>query len=274
MSTNSCLPDYADGLTAFHRSHRDTLKAIIGSLPIHPQDQLIDVATGDGTYAQLMATLGADVLAADIDPQFLSLVEERARLSGQNIKAMEANATKLPLESGTLDGAFCAQSFYSIDDVDGVISEMIRVVRPRGWVGVMENDSLHHVILPWPSELEIEILKAERQALMSQESAAERFYIGRNLSSVMREAGLVELNKRSFATQYNTPLSDDARKFLQWHIQTLVERAAPFLSEENRSWARRLSDSDSSEFLLDAVDFTATVVDFLVWGRVNALESE
>lgn len=262
------LPEYAGALLAFHRSHEQTLKTIIEALPIRAGNRVVDVATGDGTYALHMALRGAHVTAVDLDNNYLEFARRAAQEQGIALDFVQAAAQNLPFETQSLDGAFCAQSFYTIDDVDSVMAEMKRVVRPGGWVGVMENDSLHHVILPWPPELELQLLGAEHRALEREETNQERYYIGRRLGAVLRQCGLVDIKNASFATQRSAPLSDDEQAFLQNQVSQLVKRATPYLDGRAQAWAQTLSDPDSKDYLLGAPSFSATILDFLVWGQV------
>ena len=40
------------------------------------------------------------------------------------------------------------------------LREMQRVARPGGTIAVLENDIFHHVLLPWPVDLEVPIQRA------------------------------------------------------------------------------------------------------------------
>lgn len=291
------LPEYADALLAYHRSHARTLNAMVARLPFAAGQSVLDVATGDGTYAILMAQRGANVVILDQDPEYLSLASSRARRRGFELAAVSGDACNLPFEDNHFDGVFCAQSFYSISNVSRVLSEMRRVVKPGGWVGVLENDSLHHVVLPWPADLELAVRLGQYTALAgvppvssverdSSEDASpgseavaksgspkpefaegERFYIGRRLFSVLVEAGFDEVREASFATTHTAPLGDDAHEFLRQHTLEILDRARPHLAPEILRPALASCEPTSSDYLFTRPDFSATVLDLLVWGK-------
>jgi SAM-dependent methyltransferase len=290
------LPDYADALLAYHRSHAETLNAMVSRLPLTMGQTILDVATGDGTYAILMAQRGANVVVLDQDPDYLSLASSRATRRGLHVTAASGDACNLPFEENHFDGVFCAQSFYSISNVSRVLQEMRRVVKPGGWVGVLENDSLHHVVLPWPADLELAIRlgqyralvgaspgqsrnrasrknklpdrdsPAKTKSLQTEIAEGERYYIGRRLFSVLLEAGFEEVREASFATTHTAPLRDDAHTFLREHALEILDQAHPHLTPEVVRAAQASCDPTSSDYLFTRPDFSATVLDLLVWG--------
>lgn len=263
------LPEYADSLLAYHRSHVETLREIIGELPLSRGERVVDVATGDGTYALLLAERGADVVGVDISPSYIAFARARAAGRGVSLNVREGDAKRLPFPDDSLDGAFSAQSLYSIPDAPAVLAEMKRVVRPGGWVGVMENDSLHHVVVPWPPRLELELGRAHYQALDAKSSDVQNFYIGRRLISVMHDAGFVDVHEQSFAAQRSAPLSADEWLFLSHHLTALVKLAAPHLSDNDREEANALVTEGDPDCLLEGEDFSATILDLLVHARVE-----
>lgn len=289
------LPDYADALLAYHRSHVETLNAMVSRLPLVAGQALLDVATGDGTYAILMAKRGANVVVLDQDPDYLSLASSRAARRGVELTAVSGDACNLPFEDNHFDGVFCAQSFYSISNVSRVLQEMRRVVKPGGWVGVLENDSLHHVVLPWPADLELAVRLGQYTALAgasrvssasrdsredtsanrdtaaksgsaSELAEGERYYIGRRLFSLLTEAGFESVQEASFATTHTAPLGDDAHTFLREHALEIVDRARPHVSPEVLRTALESCEPTSPNYLFTRPDFSATVLDLLVWG--------
>src|SRR5688572_9195410 len=109
------LPDYAASLLAYHRSHAETLAGMIGALPVELGQRWLDLATGDGTYAMLLAQKQANVVAIDSDERYLAFAGRRAQRRGLQVEFRAGDAYRLPFADGELDGAFCAQSFYDLE---------------------------------------------------------------------------------------------------------------------------------------------------------------
>src|SRR5690606_10317738 len=101
----------------------------------------------------------------------------------------------------------------------------------------------------------------------SELTQSERYYIGRRLFSVLLEAGFEAVREASFATTHTAPLSDDAHTFLREHALEILDRARPHLTPEVWQAAQASCDPARPEYLFTRSDFSATVLDLLVWGR-------
>lgn len=259
------LPEYTERLLALHRAHWTELGEIVDHLPLSEGQRVIDVATGDGTFAQLLADRQVWVWALDENVRYLELA--RARLGSRtDVVFEEGDALHMPYEDGHFDGAFCAQSLYSLPDANRALHEMQRVVQPGGWVAVLENDTLHRVILPWPAELELAIRTAELEWFKRQPDDKTTHYVGRRLAAELEELGLVDVQNISFSTERSAPISRDERTFLLGFLRELEERVGKILHRGELRRFKRLCDPDDPEFLLEQPGFTVTYLDFLCIG--------
>jgi len=91
---------------------------------------VLDVGAGTGTDATLCAHRGATVLACE--PNFLSLAH--GQHAHPNFHWLGAVAHSLPLPSHCIDIVTCNASFHHHHDMEKSLSEMIRVLRPGGWL--------------------------------------------------------------------------------------------------------------------------------------------
>jgi ubiquinone/menaquinone biosynthesis C-methylase UbiE len=94
------------------------------------------VAAGNGNLAVIAAREGAAVVASDLTPRMLELGRQRSVAEGLEIEWVEADAEALPFEDGRFD---CAASVFGAmfaPDHRRVASELFRVVRPGGTVGM------------------------------------------------------------------------------------------------------------------------------------------
>jgi SAM-dependent methyltransferase len=92
---------------------------------------VLDVGTGEGQVARLAAT--APVAArrvVGIDPATAQLVAARERAGGPQYA--RAGATALPFAAGAFDAVVACLVFEHIDDADGALAEVGRVLRPGG----------------------------------------------------------------------------------------------------------------------------------------------
>ena len=101
-------------------------------------------------------------------------------------------------------------------------------------MAILEDDTLHQVLLPWPVELELAVRMAEWEAFRDESEHPRKFYVGRRLVGVFREAGLVDLSVCSFANSRIAPLDAAAtRTFLEEYLRDLSERVMPRLDGED-----------------------------------------
>lgn len=272
MASESDVPAYEPMLAAYHRAYASELRAMVQSLPLTEGQAVLDMACGDGVYSPWLAERVGPrgrVVAADVMPEYLDLARQEAAKSPLRgiIEFAAAPLERLPFEDGTFDAVWCAQSLYSLPDPVDSLRHMLRVTKPGGVVAVLEGDTLHHVILPWPIEVELAVRAAELKALAESSDRPRKFYVGRRLRGVFRQAGLEEIETRTWASDRAAPLGGDERAYFEEYLKGLVERIAPHLDGKTRERFDRMTDPGSDEFLLDEPDLTATLIDQVVWGR-------
>jgi len=265
------LPAYAPMLAAYHRACAVELQAIIADLPLPSGARVLDMACGDGVYSVWLAEqLGNNgtVVGVDIAPAYLAVAQEYARLSpvAEQISFQVGSVERLPFADDEFDLVWCAHSLYSLPDPVAALQEMRRVARPGGIVAILENDTLHHMLLPWPAELELAVRQAQLAALEAQTQQTGKFYIGRNLCSTFELAGLQECAVTTYTIDRRAPLSADERTFLQGYLHDLGERARPYLEPAAREAFDMLLDPQSRLYLLDRPDFFLSHLEIVARG--------
>jgi ubiquinone/menaquinone biosynthesis C-methylase UbiE len=98
--------------------------------------EVLDVAAGDGNFALACAAEGASVVASDISPGMVERGRARAAAEGFDVEWHEADAEELPFEDERFD---CVGSVFGAmiaPRPERAASEMFRVVRPGGTVGM------------------------------------------------------------------------------------------------------------------------------------------
>ncbi len=263
------LPAYAGMMAAYHQAFAPELKAIIDELPLDRARRVLDFACGDGSYSGWLADrVGAEgeVVALDISPAFLAHARQglrRAR-SAAAVRFVQADIRNLPLADGGVDLAWCAQSLYSLPDPVQALRQMARTVRPGGHVAVLENDELHHVVFPWPVEIELALRQAELASFVESSERPRKYYVGRDLCRLFRAAGLRRCQARGVVFTRQAPLDRPARAFFTAYLKDLERRTRPHLEPSLRTLFRRLASPRSRMFLLSAPDLTITCMNHVV----------
>lgn len=243
---------------------------MLEALPIAAHDRVLDVACGDGMYSVwLTEALGSAGMVCAVDVQHAWLIEAKrqACASALPIHWLQGDAQRLPLADDQFDIVWCAQCLYSLPQVDGALAELKRVTRPGGVIAVLENDTLHHLLFPWPIELELEVRAAELAALhCDAPDAATRYYVGRNLGAVLHDAGLTHVVERAWATTRQAPFLEAERVFLAEYLKNLRDRVAARLSASILKQLDRLVSPGGEQYLLDRCNSAIVCLDRLVWG--------
>ncbi|WP_435011702.1 class I SAM-dependent methyltransferase [Tundrisphaera lichenicola] len=248
---------------------------MIGDLPILEGDQVLDLACGDGAYSgwllDRVGTTGS-ILALDLLMAYL----KKARIGLKQVdgcnrsRFVAASIDRLPFADGRFDFVWCAQSLFSLPEPVEALRSMARVVRPGGHLAVLENDTMHQVLLPWPVDLELAIRSAEWDDFREDSENPRKFYVGRRLSKLFGEAGLGDIRRRTYATDRQSPLSQSERTFLLEYLKDLRERVLPRLGSKFRKQMDTLTDPGSRNYLPDQPDLAMTVIDHVVWGKLKA----
>jgi ubiquinone/menaquinone biosynthesis C-methylase UbiE len=270
VSHRNGLPGYAPTLTAYHRAFARELRAIVAGLPLQPSDRVLDLACGDGVYSRWLAERldgGGSVLAVDLSAAYLELAryELPAGFLADRVRFVRADLKHLPIPDDSFDLVWCAQSLYSLPDPVDALRRMAQAARPGGLVAVFENDEFHHVLLPWPVEVELALRHAELRALSEHSDQPWKFYVGRHLRRVFRAAGLADCQHRTWTIDRQAPLGPEDRAYFAGYLQDLREQASRYLEPEVRDEFLRLVAPDSPAYLLDSPDFTVTCLNYIAW---------
>jgi ubiquinone/menaquinone biosynthesis C-methylase UbiE len=101
---------------------------------LHAGMRFLDVAAGSGALSIPAARLGAHVLAIDMSPVMLRLLEARACREGLNIETRVMDGHALELDDNTFDMAGSQFGVMLFPDMRQGLSELARVVKPGGRV--------------------------------------------------------------------------------------------------------------------------------------------
>lgn len=112
--------------------HRGLAAAVAAFVDLAGVQAMLDVATGTGLVLRALRSLGADpavrMVGVDLSPGMLAVA--RAALPGAEL--VVADAARLPLADSSVDLVTCVTALHLMPDVDAVLGEWTRVLRPGG----------------------------------------------------------------------------------------------------------------------------------------------
>lgn len=115
--------------------------ATMQKLAIQKGDVIIDIGSGPGFLSKDLADATGprgSVLGVDISEDLVAFCQRKFAVEGLSFKV--ADATALPTQSGQFDVAVCTQVAEYIPDVERVLSEIYRVLKPEGRALVVATD--------------------------------------------------------------------------------------------------------------------------------------
>jgi RNA polymerase sigma factor (sigma-70 family) len=173
---------------------KDLQKRLSNLLPWQQGMSVLDVGTGTGYLAEIVAPLAGEVIGVDCSPAMLRRAGEKMSAASHcHVSLREGVAEQLPLASASVDVAMCHMLLHHTVSPRRVLDEIVRVVRPGGYLLIIDADTHHHL---WtPAEFGDVHYGIERKRLKKQLAAAgvkllneEEAGISRSGSSVGRDA--------------------------------------------------------------------------------------
>jgi SAM-dependent methyltransferase len=103
-------------------------------LGLQPAAVVLDLAAGTGKLTRLLTPRFARVIAVEPDPAMRAVLERVV----PEAEALAGTADSIPLEDDSVDAVFCGEAFHWFFG-DDVVSEIERVLRPRGGLVLLWN---------------------------------------------------------------------------------------------------------------------------------------
>jgi ubiquinone/menaquinone biosynthesis C-methylase UbiE len=127
------LGDY----TEIAKNSEQPARELVDACKARPGVTLLDVAAGNGNVAVAAAWRGASVVASDLTPAMVELGRQRSEADGVEIEWREADVEALPFDDNSFDIVTSAFGAMFAPRPDVVTSELFRVTRPGGTVGMV-----------------------------------------------------------------------------------------------------------------------------------------
>jgi len=223
---------------------------------------VLDLGCGPGVDTVALAALvgpTGTVFGVDYDADMIAAADRRAEEAGvaARVRHLMADVAALPLPVASVDACRCERVFQHLPRPEPAFAEMVRVVRPGGWIVVVDVD--YGTLSVDTPEVDLE----RRLVRFGAEHCLHNGYAGRRLWRIFRQQGLEELSvgvQASYATDYAT--------FRSVARAEVVERealaAGVVSAEELRRFQASLEDADR------AGAFFCSVSTVVVAGRVSA----
>ena len=216
---------------------------------LRPGMRLLDVGCGPGSITRGLAERVApgEVVGVDLSKETLEAARQDAAARGlTNLRYEEGSVYALPFPDASFDVAFAHQVLQHLREREAAIREMVRVLRPGGWLAVRDVD--WETAAYWPEDPWIE--RFVRVHLKTWSRNGGEPAMGRRLRALFNGAGLSDVRVTAAVWCYTTPADTVA-----W----------------GQSYAERLLTSPMGERMIEhgyasRADVAAMAAAFRAWG--------
>ena len=112
---------------------------------VQPGDRVLDACCGTGDLAVAAQEVGGTVTGLDFSERML----ERARRKSGQVEWVQGDALALPFSDGSFDAATVGFGVRNLDDLEGGLVELRRVLRPGGRLAILEITKPSGLLAPF-----------------------------------------------------------------------------------------------------------------------------
>ncbi|MFN0316412.1 MAG: methyltransferase domain-containing protein [Burkholderiales bacterium] len=232
---------YIGFLDRFAAERREMIDIGIDLLELRPGSAILDVGCGHGaTIPMLALVVGASGRVVGIEPSLELMAEARRRFGGSGlpVEISVGNAQTLNYPDATFDAARTDRVLVFVPDVRAALLELVRVTKPGGRVVVTEPDMAAAIA-------DSSDQATTREVLASVCGEFQNPYLGRQLRSLFRDAGLKDAEARIFSATHTNFAIWKERMGIDEALRTAIE-SGRVSTRSGEAWLNDLHDRDAS----------------------------
>lgn len=130
-------------------SHQNWCREVAAYATSRPGSHYLDLATGTGVIARCLReqSPAATIVGADFSQEMLTLAREIN--GGADIDWQFADAHELPFGDAAFDAVTHGYLLRNVSDLDAVLAEQFRVLKPGGMVAALESSPPRGALAPF-----------------------------------------------------------------------------------------------------------------------------
>ena len=191
-------------------------RTAVDALGIHQPQQILDIATGTGDFALLLAKRikPQHIIGADISEGMMAIGREKVKEEGlQNVISFQyEDCMQLSFPDGSFDAVTSSYGVRNFQNLDKGLQEMQRVLRPGGHLLIVELTPppcfpmkqlfwlYAHVVMPLLGRL----ISHDDSAYTYLPASMEAFPQPEQMEGILRKAGFTEVQWRRFTYGIST----------------------------------------------------------------------
>jgi ubiquinone/menaquinone biosynthesis C-methylase UbiE len=262
--------DYARKLGLFARFAEPELRAAIATLELAPGMHVLDAGCGSGeALSWLVEAVGPEgrVVGADLSDAHVAAARSKA---APQVELLAGDLMALAMPAESLDAIWSSNALHHLPDPLAALRRMNGWLRPGARLAIGQSGFLPEMLFAWDMRLERAVVDAVRAHYRDKYGLDERRLTAvRANVGLLRQAGFVDVQARSFTIERISPLDAAAHDYLlqAQFRNTFGERLRPWMAAEDFAELERLCNPADPGFALDRPDFHYLQTFTLVSGR-------
>lgn len=116
------------------KPHQEAFRQTLAALDLGPEDHLLEVGSGGGTFLAWAMATGCTAKAIDHSPEMLAVASRRnaPEVAAGRLELRKADAASLPFTDGEFTAAATMNAFFFFDAPGAVLAEVYRTLAPNG----------------------------------------------------------------------------------------------------------------------------------------------
>lgn len=161
---------------------------------------LLDVGCGGGILAEEFTELGMTVTGIDPSASSVETAHRHARQQGLTIDYYVGTGEQLPFADASFDYVSCCDVLEHVRDVDAVLAQISRVLRPGG---TFFYDTVNRTWLSWLFLIKIAQNWPRWAFMQPNQHRYDRFIKPAELRKKLARVGIIDQDTRGMVADYN-----------------------------------------------------------------------
>jgi ubiquinone/menaquinone biosynthesis C-methylase UbiE len=131
------------------RPHQEAFRETLTALALGPEDRLLELGCGGGTFLEWALATGCTAQAIDHSAEMLALAAERNRsaVAAGRLTLRDADAARLPFSDEEFTAAATINAFFFFFEPAAMLAELYRTLAPAGRIAIYTTDAAPPPIL-------------------------------------------------------------------------------------------------------------------------------
>ncbi len=268
---------YIKALESTGKLSEPAIRNAIKSLNLTGNQKILDVPCGTGTHMRWMFEEypKLHITGFDIAKEHLEYAKEKLHKDGniEQCKFVQGDMNQFDFADNSFDIVWCCDGLWPgpkemgcpVEEPYQILNDMVRVTKNDGTIAILFWSS--QKLLPGYPFLEAK-LNATKSAIMPVNPDTNPDLHFMSTLSWMRKAGLNNIQSRTFATDFQAPISESGKEGLLSLFNMFWANSEAEVSKEIWDKYKQITNPESGNYILNSEDYTGFLTYTMFTGKV------